>query len=99
MEFKTPSQTPDMNQSGNARSHCQPGEFSELRRRILQKRNNEKAAAVLMGKLAKHSIIVRKGTTFLIVFSILALYAAVVLSHMSSPNRTLHSPVFKTAVR
>jgi hypothetical protein len=64
-----------------------------------QGKNNEKAAAFLIGKLARHSIIIRKGTTFLIIFSILALYAAMYLIHMESVDRHIQSPVFKTAVR
>jgi hypothetical protein len=60
---------------------------------------NEKTAANVIDKLAKHSIIVRKGTTFLIIFSVLALYAAVYLIHMETINRHFQSPVYKTAAR
>jgi hypothetical protein len=59
----------------------------------------EKTTAIVLGKLTKHTVIVRKGTTFLIIFSILALYAAMYLIHMESVDRQLQSPVFKTAVR
>jgi hypothetical protein len=64
-----------------------------------QGKNNEKAVAFLISKLTRHSIIIRKGTTFLIIFSILALYAAMYLIHMESVDRHIQSPVFKTAVR
>ena len=64
-----------------------------------QGKNNEKAAAFLIGKLARHSVIIRKGTTFLIIFSILALYAAMYLIHMESVDRHLQNHDYKTAVR
>jgi hypothetical protein len=66
---------------------------------LTQVAHKEKATAVLLDKLTKHSVIVRKGTTFLIIFSILALYAAMYLIHMESVDRHIQSPVFKTAVR
>jgi hypothetical protein len=59
----------------------------------------EKSTAFLLGKMTKHTVIVRKGTTFLIIFSILALYAAMYLIHMESVDRHLQSPVLKTLVR
>jgi hypothetical protein len=59
----------------------------------------EKSTAFLMGKMTKHTVIIRKGTTFLIIFSILALYAAMYLIHMESVDRHLQSPVFKILVR
>jgi hypothetical protein len=59
----------------------------------------EKSTAFLLGKMTKHTVIVRKGTTFLIIFSILALYAAMYLIHMESVDRHLQSPVFKILVR
>jgi hypothetical protein len=59
----------------------------------------EKSTAILMGKMTKHTVIVRKGTTFLIIFSILALYAAMYLIHMESVDRQFKSSVFKAAVR
>jgi hypothetical protein len=64
-----------------------------------QGKNNEKAAAFLIGKLARHSVIIRKSTTFLIIFSILALYAAMYLIHMESVDRHLQNHDYKTAVR
>jgi hypothetical protein len=64
-----------------------------------EEKNKEQATAILIGKLANHSVIIRKGTTFLIVFSILALYAAMYLMHMESVDRHLESPAYKTAVR
>ena len=64
-----------------------------------QGKNNEKATALLIGKLARHSVIIRKGTTFLIIFSILALYAAMYLIHMESVDRRLQNHDYKTAVR
>ena len=62
-------------------------------------KNREKAADFLIAKLASHSVIIRKGTTFLIIFSILALYAAMYLIHMESLERHLQSPVVKTMIR
>jgi hypothetical protein len=62
-------------------------------------KNNEVTAAVVIGKLTKHSVIVRKGTTFLIIFSILALYAAMYLIHQETVDRRFQSPVYKTAAR
>jgi hypothetical protein len=59
----------------------------------------EKSTAILLGKMTKHTVIVRKGITFLIIFSILALYAAMYLIHMESVDRHLQSPVFKILVR
>jgi hypothetical protein len=59
----------------------------------------EKSTAFLLGKMTKHTVIVRKGTTFLIIFSILALYAAMYLIHMESVDRHLQSPVLKILVR
>jgi hypothetical protein len=64
-----------------------------------QPAQKEKSTTFLLGKLTKHAIIVRKGTTFLIIFSILALYAAMYLIHMESVDRHLQSPVFKILVR
>jgi hypothetical protein len=83
----------------NGFSHYEPGEFSELRRRIVHKRNNEKAAAILMGNLAKHSVIVRKGRSFLIIISLLTLIADMYLMHMESVNRHLKSSVHKTMAK
>ena len=62
-------------------------------------KNNEHGAALLIGKLTKHSVIVQKGTTFLIIFSILAFYAAMYLIHMESVDRHFQSPVSSTAAR
>jgi hypothetical protein len=62
-------------------------------------KNHEKAADFLIAKLATHSVIIRKGTTFLIIFSILAFYAAMYLIHMETVDRRFQSPVVKTAVR
>jgi hypothetical protein len=59
----------------------------------------EKSTAFLLGKMTKHTVIIRKGTTFLIIFSILALYAAMYLIHMESVDRHLQNPVFKILVR
>ena len=62
-------------------------------------KNHEKAADFLIAKLATHSVIIRKGTTFLIIFSILALYAAMYLIHMESVDRHYKSPAYKTVIR
>jgi hypothetical protein len=62
-------------------------------------KHNEQAAALIIGKLAKHSVIIKKGTTFLIVFSLLAFYAAMYLIHMETVDRHDKSPAYKTAVR
>ncbi len=62
-------------------------------------KNREQAAAILVGKLSKHSVIIRKGTTFLIVFSILTLYAAMYLIHMESVDRHYKNSSYKTAAR
>jgi hypothetical protein len=59
----------------------------------------EKSTAFLLGKMTKHTVIIRNGTTFLIIFSILAIYAAMYLIHMESVDRHLQSPVFKILVR
>lgn len=99
MERIAPSRTPETKQHASVRSHYQPGEFSELRQRILQKEKNNDKTAFLIGKLAKHSVIIRKSTTFLIIFSIVALYAAMYLIHMESVDRHLKSNMYKTAVR
>lgn len=64
-----------------------------------KEKHNEQAAAFLIGKLAKHSVIIKKGTTFLIIFSILALYAAMYLIHMESVDRQYQSPAYKSVVR
>ena len=60
---------------------------------------HEQSAALLVGKLTKHSVIIKKGTTFLIVFSMLALYAAMYLIHMESIDRHDQSSTYKSAVR
>jgi len=62
-------------------------------------KNHEKAADFLIAKLASHSVIIRKGTTFLIIFSILTLYAAMYLIHMESVDRHYKSSAYKTAAR
>jgi hypothetical protein len=62
-------------------------------------KNHEKAADILIAKLESHSVIIRKGTTFLIVFSILAMYAAMYLIHMETIDRHYQSTTYKTAVR
>jgi hypothetical protein len=62
-------------------------------------KNHEKAADFLIAKLATHSVIIRKGTTFLIIFSILAFYAAMYLIHMETVDRHYKSPAYKTAAR
>jgi hypothetical protein len=62
-------------------------------------KNREKAADILIAKLESHSVIIKKGTTFLIVFSILALYAAMYLIHMESVDRQYQNATYKTAVR
>jgi len=62
-------------------------------------KNREHAAAILVGEMSKHSVIIRKGTTFLIVFSILALYAAMYLIHMESIERRYQGSAYRTAVR
>jgi len=64
-----------------------------------QMAHKEKTTAFLLGKLTKHTVIIRKGTTFLIIFSMLALYAAVYLIHLESVERRLQSPVVKIAAR
>ncbi len=60
---------------------------------------NHMKADVLIAKLATHSVIIRKGTTFLIIFSILALYAAMYLIHMETVDRHYKNPASRTAVR
>ena len=65
----------------------------------LQGGSNEKSAAFLIGKLTKHSVIIRKGTTFLIIFSILSLYAAMYLIHLNSVERHSQTHTFKTVAR
>jgi hypothetical protein len=70
-----------------------------LNRMAQKEKYNEQAAAFIIGKLAKHSVIIRKGTTFLIIFSILALYAAMYLIHMESVERQFQNPALKTAAR
>ena len=62
-------------------------------------KHKEQSTAVLVGRMAKHSVIIRKSTTFLIVFSILALYAAMYLIHMESIERQCRNATYKTAVR
>ena len=49
--------------------------------------------------ITKHSVIVKKGTTFLIIFSVLALYAAAYLIHMEAIDRHFQSPIVRTAAR
>ncbi len=62
-------------------------------------KNHEKAADFLIAKLETHSVIIRKGTTFLIIFSILALYAAMYLIHMETVDRHYKSSTYRTVVR
>jgi len=64
-----------------------------------QEQHKDQTTSALVGKMTKHSVIIRKGTTFLIVFSILSLYAAMYLIHMESVERHEHSGAYKTAVR
>jgi hypothetical protein len=64
-----------------------------------QDQKNHERADFLIAKLETHSVIIRKGTTFLIIFSILALYAAMYLIHMESIDRHFPPPVVKTAAR
>jgi hypothetical protein len=99
MELITPSPTPELNKCVNVRSAYHPGEFSELRQRTLQKEKNKKKAAILIGKLTKHSIIVRKGRIFLIIVSLITLVSNMYLLHMESLNRHLQNPVTRTAGR
>src|SRR5579864_6430820 len=99
MEPIAPSRIPETKQYESVRSHFQPGEFSELRQRVLLKEKNNEKTTLLINKLARHSVIVRKSTTFLIIFSIVALYAAMYLIHMESVDRHLQSHMYKTAVR
>ena len=70
-----------------------------LTRPAQDEKHHEKAADFLIAKLATHSVIIRKGTTFLIIFSILALYAAMYLIHMETIDRHYKRPVYRTAVR
>lgn len=62
-------------------------------------KNHEKAADFLIAKLETHSVIIRKGTTFLIIFSILAFYTAMYLIHMETVDRHYKNPAYKTAAR
>ena len=70
-----------------------------LPRSAQDQKNHEKATDLLIAKLETHSVIIRKGTTFLIIFSILALYAAMYLIHMETIDRHYKSPAYKTAAR
>lgn len=99
MERITPSPAPETEQHANVRSHYQPGKFSELRQRILQKEENKEKAEFLIDKMAKHSVIIRQGTTFLIIFSVVALVTAFYLLHMESIDRQFQTSVFRAAVR
>ena len=71
----------------------------KLNRAAHEEKHTDKAAAFLIDKLAKHSVIIKKGTTFLIIFSILALYAAMYLIHMEKTDRHTKNPVVRAAVR
>jgi hypothetical protein len=70
-----------------------------LNRSARKDKHNVQTTAVLVGEMAKHSVIIRKGTTFLIVFSILSLYAAMYLIHMESVDRHDRNAAYKAAVR
>jgi hypothetical protein len=96
MESITPSWIPETKTRAYVRSRYKPGEFSELRQMVLQKEKNQEQTTFLSDKLTKHSVLIRKGTTFLIIFSILALYAAMYLIHMESVDRHLQTPVYIT---
>ena len=74
-------------------------EYSDLRHNIVENEINSQKAAILMDKLTKHSAIIRKSTSFLIIFSIVAMYAAMYLIHLQSVERHLQSSAFKMLTR
>jgi hypothetical protein len=99
MERVTPSRTAETKQNADVRSQYQPGEFSALRQRVLEKEENKEKTEFLINKLTKHSVIIKQGTTFLIIFSVVALVTAVYLLHMQSVDQHLQTSVFRAAVR
>jgi len=64
----------------------------KLTRSAHHNEKNHEKTDFLIAKLATHSVIIRKGTTFLIIFSILAFYAAMYLIHMETVDRHYKSP-------
>lgn len=88
----------EINQWGNAKdkSHYQVSELGELRRRALEKeKNDDKAAVIMSARLTKHTAIVRAGTKFLLVISVVTLLAALYLIHKESNDRHIHNSVFR----
>ena len=88
----------EINQWGNAKdkSHYQASELGELRRRALEKeKNDEKAAVIMHAQLTKHNAIVRAGTKFLLVISVVTVLAAMYLIHKESNDRHIHNSVFR----
>jgi len=60
---------------------------------------NQKTPTVLSDKLTKHATLVKKGKTFLIIFSFISLVTAMYLMHLESIDRPFQGPVFKPATR
>jgi len=88
----------EINQWGNAKdkSHYQVSELGELRRRALEKEKNDERAAVIMHtQLTKHTAIIRAGTKFLLVISVVTVLAAMYLIHKESRDRQVHNSVFR----
>lgn len=88
----------EINQWGNVKdkSHYQVSELGELRRRALEKeKNDEKAAVIMSAQLTKHTAIVKAGTKFLLVISVVTLLAALYLIHKESNDRHIHNSVFR----
>ena len=87
----------EINHWGNAKdkSHYQVSELGELRRRDLEKeKNDERAADLIHARLTKHTTIVRAGTKFLLLISVVTLLAALYLIHKESNDRHIHNSVF-----
>ena len=88
----------EINQWGNAKdkSHYQVSELGELRRRALEKeKNDEKAAVIMHAQLTKHTAIIRAGTKFLLVISVVTVLAAMYLVHKESRDRQVHNSVLR----
>lgn len=88
----------DINQWGNVKdkSHYQVSELGELRRRTLEKeKSDEKSAVITHAQLTKHTAIVRAGTKFLLVISVVTVLAALYLIHKESNDRHMHNSVFR----
>jgi|SRR6185295_3416302 len=88
----------EINQWENAKdkSHYQVSELGELRRRALEKeKNDEKAAVIMHAQLTKHTAIIRAGTKFLLVISVVTVLAAMYLVHKESRDRQVHNSVLR----